>query len=153
MPMFILRSFMPAIIVFVIVTILLCLPGHTLPSTGGNWFQLYQVDKIIHVCLFASLVYSFSKPIQLKGILNAVIIYIYKLIAIIGIVYGIIIELVQKYLIAGRSFDGWDILADAIGCYIGYRIATYMLTKQKPPSISSLLDEAKEKAKQYIPKA
>lgn len=42
---------------------------------------------------------------------------------ILGIVYGIAMELVQKYFIPLRSFDLGDITADAIGCIAGYFIS------------------------------
>ena len=44
-------------------------------------------------------------------------------IMILGIVYGIAMELVQKYFIPLRSFDLGDITADAIGCFAGYFIS------------------------------
>jgi len=42
---------------------------------------------------------------------------------ITGIVYGIAMEIVQKYFIPFRSFDVGDIIADAIGCFVGYLIS------------------------------
>ena len=40
-----------------------------------------------------------------------------------GIVYGIAMEIVQKYFIPFRSFDLGDIIADGIGCAAGYFFA------------------------------
>jgi VanZ family protein len=48
---------------------------------------------------------------------------------IIGIFYGIAMELVQKYFIPFRSFDLGDILADGIGCIVGF---FYSIKKFKP---------------------
>jgi len=42
---------------------------------------------------------------------------------IVGCLYGILMELVQKYFIPFRSFDLGDILADGIGCFAGYLFA------------------------------
>ena len=42
---------------------------------------------------------------------------------ITGVVYGIAMEIVQKYFIPFRSFDIGDIIADAIGCVVGYLIS------------------------------
>jgi VanZ family protein len=42
---------------------------------------------------------------------------------ITGIVYGIAMEIVQKYFIPFRSFDLGDIIADGIGCVAGYFFA------------------------------
>jgi len=48
---------------------------------------------------------------------------IFLQIMITGIVYGIAMEIVQKYFIPFRSFDLGDIIADAIGCVVGYFFA------------------------------
>ncbi len=48
---------------------------------------------------------------------------IFLQIMMAGIVYGIAMEIVQKYFIAFRSFDLGDILADGIGCFAGYLFA------------------------------
>ena len=39
---------------------------------------------------------------------------------VLGIFYGVVMELVQKYFIPFRSFDLMDILADGVGCVAGY---------------------------------
>lgn len=36
----------------------------------------------------------------------------------LGLVYGIVMEFVQKNYIPNRSYDVWDIVADGIGCII-----------------------------------
>ena len=41
-------------------------------------------------------------------------------IMVLGIFYGVVMELVQKYFIPFRSFDLMDILADGVGCVAGY---------------------------------
>ncbi len=41
------------------------------------------------------------------------------IIALISFAYGICMELVQRDLVANRSFDVGDIIADGIGCVIG----------------------------------
>ena len=39
----------------------------------------------------------------------------YWLISIAGILYGVVMEFVQRDLVANRSFEGADILADMVG--------------------------------------
>jgi len=50
-------------------------------------------------------------------------------IMILGFLYGIAMELVQKYFIPFRSFDLGDILADGVGCFIGYLISIKRFVK------------------------
>jgi hypothetical protein len=149
---FVFKKFIPAIVVFVLATVLLCLPGSALPDTGGNWFNKYQVDKIIHIIIFGSLTYLFCRPIQLKGFFTNIITKLYFIIAIIFTIYGVIIEFVQKWWVAGRSFDSGDILADAIGCFLAYFIAKNIIKKQKPPSKEELQNQLRDYAQQFLKK-
>ena len=50
-------------------------------------------------------------------------------IMILGFLYGIAMELVQKYFIPFRSFDLGDILADGVGCFLGYLISIKRFVK------------------------
>jgi len=45
------------------------------------------------------------------------------LIAIAGVVYGILMEYVQQNFVANRSFDSGDIIADIIGSLAGWWLA------------------------------
>lgn len=44
----------------------------------------------------------------------------YILVTTAALVYGIAMEFIQQYFVVNRSFDTGDIVADAIGCLIGY---------------------------------
>lgn len=149
---FVFKRFWPALLVLLIATILLCLPGSTLPQTGGEWFSKFYVDKIIHAIMFATLVYMFCRPVQFKGFFTNLITKIYLLIAILFVVYGLIMELVQKWFIPGRSFEGLDILADAVGAFIGYFIAKGIVKKQKPPTKEELQNQLMDYAKRFVQK-
>jgi VanZ family protein len=149
---FVLKKFIPAFVILLIVTVLLCLPGPSLPTPSGDWFHRYQVDKIIHITIFAVLVYMFCRPIQLKGFFTSIITKIYFLIAVICIIYGFIMELIQKWFIPGRGFEGWDIMADAVGCLIGYFIAKTIVKKVKQPSTEELQSQLMDYAKKFVQK-
>jgi VanZ family protein len=149
---FVFKKFIPAIIVLIVVTVLLCLPGSSLPTPSGDWFHNYQVDKLIHACIFAVLVYLFCRPIQLKGFFTSIITKIYFFIAIICTIYGFIMELVQKWFIHGRGFEGWDIMADAVGCLIGYFIAKTIVKKVKQPTKEELQEQLMDYAKKFVQK-
>ena len=149
---FVFKKFIPAFIFLLIVTVLLCLPPSKLPNTGGNWFSYYQIDKLVHITLFAILVFLFCRPIQLKGLFTNIITKVYFVLVIVFTMYGFIMELVQHYLVYGRSFEGLDILADAVGSYIGYAIAKKQLQKIKPPTTESVKAEIKEYATKLMEK-
>lgn len=102
-----------------LLTVLLCLPGQTLPDTGGNWFDRIYGDKWIHIFLFAMLTLLFCRTITAPGSRQHTR-RLYAIIAVAGTGYGILMEFVQLWLISGRGFEFYDILADAAGCVVGY---------------------------------
>lgn len=96
-------------IVWTLLILLACSwPGSDLPEAPVTGF-----DKIVHVGLFAGFsflwYYRFSKHFLLIGILGAS--------------YGFLIEIYQHYMPLNRSFDLWDILADAVGVILGLLLA------------------------------
>jgi hypothetical protein len=147
---FVLKKFIPAFAALIIATVLLCLPKQALVNPGGDWFNKYHIDKLIHIIIFAILVYLFCRPIRLKGFLTSIITKAYFLIAILMTIYGVMMEFVQKWWVSGRDFDGWDILADAVGSFIGYLIAKRIIKKIKPPTQEELQNQLVDYAKQFI---
>lgn len=55
----------------------------------------------------------------------------FLLIALLGVSYGIAMEFVQRYCIPHRSFDVWDIVADAAGCVAGYYFAKRYINRKQ----------------------
>ena len=110
-----------AIIWLLLVTSLLCIPGTKLPKI--TWQDKIWLDKWVHIFLFMILVILWSKAYSHKKDTRSGSRKIFLKIMITGIVYGIAMEIVQKYFIPFRSFDFGDIIADAIGCVVGYLIS------------------------------
>jgi len=118
-----------AVIWLLIVTTLLCIPGTQLPKI--KWDDKIWFDKWIHVLLFMILVMLWNKVYSGKKNIHLNTRKIFFQIMIVGFVYGILMELVQKYFIPYRSFDLMDILADGAGCAIGYFISIKRFAKSK----------------------
>lgn len=123
------RKNLPAILWLLIVTVLLCLPGKTLPDAGGDWFNRIYADKWIHVFLFAVLVFLSCRANPHYYEPFGGIILQYVIIAVLGVLYGILMEFMQLWLVNGRGFEGYDILADAAGCIAGYWFALRRMKK------------------------
>ena len=103
-----------AVLWFLLVTVLLSLPGSAFPKE--NWLDKIWFDKWVHIFLFgmlAFLSYSFLK--QFSGKKIRLILWV----IIACFLYGIAMEFVQKYFIPDRSFDIGDIAADGIGSAVG----------------------------------
>ena len=117
-----------AIIWLLLVTSLLCIPGTKLPKV--TWEDKIWLDKWVHVFLFMVLVILWNKAYSNKKKIQSNTRKIFLQVMILGFLYGVAMELVQKYFIPFRSFDLGDILADGVGCFIGYLISLKLLVKK-----------------------
>jgi VanZ family protein len=115
---------LPALTWLVVVTVLLCLPGSALPKE--NWFDKIWLDKWIHILLFLIMVYLWCQYISKPGGKKS---RYFRQIAIYFFIYGIVMELVQKFFIPNRSFDVKDVLADGLGCATGLLISIRAIKK------------------------
>jgi VanZ family protein len=110
-------QFIPGVLWFIITVILLTLPGNNFPEE--TILRIPHQDKIIHVVFFSLLVYLFSHPLKKTAWSTTEKKRWFIKIAMYAFVYGIAIEFIQEYFVPNRSFDAWDIVADAVGCLAG----------------------------------
>lgn len=106
-----LKSKVLAIAWLLLMCILFVIPGSALPEQ--NWFADIQLDKWVHIGLFSVLVFLWASAFDLGLPSNSWI------VIAIAILYGIAVEFVQKTWIPNRSFDLYDVVADAIGSVVG----------------------------------
>jgi len=109
---------------FVIMNVLFFLPGTALPERP--WFIDIQIDKWVHIGLFAVLVFllccAFDLGLPKKS----------WIVLVAALSYGLLVEVLQGTWIPNRSFDGYDILADAAGSVAGLYIWLGVYKKNKP---------------------
>lgn len=114
-------SFFPAIAWLIISTVLLTLPGSTLPKE--SWLDNLYIDKWVHISMFLIMTGLWcrawlsreSDPGKLKRA--------FLLIAAASAGYGIIMEFVQLFWIPNRAFEVKDILSDTLGSLIGLALS------------------------------
>jgi VanZ family protein len=106
--------FLPGFIFLGMSLFLLTLPRSSVPS---GWFFIHipQFDKIVHIGMFGMLCILFHFPAFTSPLSARQKLGWYWLISIAGILYGVVMEFVQRDLVANRSFEGADILADMVG--------------------------------------
>jgi VanZ family protein len=109
--------FVPAIIWFIASVILLTLPQNDLPHSP--MFNLPYFDKYVHTGMFFLLTLLFSYPFSKFSDKTSIVIAAFNKVAVYVILYGIIMEFVQKFFTSGRSFDIIDIVFDALGSFLG----------------------------------
>jgi VanZ family protein len=101
-----------------VVTLLLCLPGTEFPAI--NWLNKIWFDKWVHIGLFLLLVILWCGAFSGKKSEKSKQKKLFIRIALLGFLYGIMLELVQHYFIPFRSFDYGDIVADGVGSFAGF---------------------------------
>jgi VanZ family protein len=126
------RSFWPGVIAFTIATILFCLPGDKFPE--DELFNIFQVDKLIHIGLFASMVILWSLPFISRTEDSDRLSNIFIGVALAFVLYGILIEFIQGNFIRNRAMGIDDMLADALGCGVGFIAAKKLLNAGKSAS-------------------
>ncbi len=120
--------FIPAIFWFIISTILLALPGEDLPN--NSFFNFPYFDKIVHLIMFFLITILFCYPFKFSNLDGASAKFWSISIALYALVFGIVMEFVQKYFVPGRSFDLSDILFDGLGSCAGMMLMTHLLVKK-----------------------
>src|SRR6185503_19927295 len=110
------KKFLPGIAWFFIVLVITCLPGRDIPKVG--WLDKIYFDKWVHAGLFAGLTFLFCWPFYKSDFSTQKRISYFIRIAIAASIWGLAIEFIQRFYVAGRSFDLFDWAADSFGASI-----------------------------------
>ncbi len=115
-----LKEFLPAILWFVVVLVLLCVPGKDMPESR---FPLPNADKLVHCFMFGLMAFLFCRPFLVSDFPTSSrkkIIFLF--IALAVSLWGLATEFIQKYLVLNRDFELLDWLADSLGALGVYLI-------------------------------
>ncbi len=118
------RSRYSAIGWFLLMTVLFFIPGSSIPKQ--NWLTYVQFDKIVHIGLFAVLLFLWRGAFE-----SSARYYNARLIIAAGI-YGLLIEVMQGKLVPNRDFDLYDLVADVAGSFLGLLVYMRVYKKNKP---------------------
>ncbi len=127
------RFYIPALIWFNTLTILLLIPGSTMPK--HPWFEMLQIDKWVHIVLFTGLILLWTLPAAYAGYALSKRSSWNMSMVVMAICYGIAMEFVQEHWVPNRSFEAADMLADSAGALLGWLISKkywYRFQKRKP---------------------
>jgi hypothetical protein len=113
-----------AITWLVIMSILFFLPGSAFPSE--SWLDWIYFDKWVHIGLFAVLIFLWRSSFDWE-------VNNYNLLLLFSaLLYGLMVEFIQRYWIPNRSFDLYDVLSDMTGSVLGLLIWLRVHRKNKP---------------------
>lgn len=123
--MLFIRPNLLAILWSIIIIILCSIPGQEFPDT--SFLDIPHLDKIIHFGLYCILsvvtVNGFYKQIRISLLAQSP--YLFTIIYSISL--GVVIEVLQHYIIPFRQGDIYDVLANAGGCIFGSILVFYKL--------------------------
>lgn len=96
------------------------LPGKDVPQV-----DIVDFDKLVHVALFGGCAFLWALAlIKHSGKMWQKLFWLFTA----TVALGILVELIQgSSLVQGRSADAFDIIADAIGAFLGCLFARYIL--------------------------
>lgn len=117
-----------AVLWFITSLVLLTLPGSDLPQE--DWLDKIYFDKWVHIGMFALLVFLWSWALSKRNWRSVGLKTIFLWITLSAIGYGILMEFVQLYFISGRSFDVTDMIADAVGAFVGLFCSSWRFIKK-----------------------
>jgi VanZ family protein len=107
---FIYRNSTTVLVFWILFIFLLCAtPGQFIPTS--DWLELLSVDKWVHAGIFFVLGVLFFL-FAFKHKQNERFLYVYT---VLGVFYGVGLEVMQARWFSNRSFDYMDMLANAMG--------------------------------------
>lgn len=107
-------KFLPTAIISVLIIVAVLLPGSQIPDVSIVGF-----DKFVHVGMFGTWALAVRYDFRHKP-------FSFLLAVGIGLLFSLGTEVLQVF-VEGRTFDGWDIAADAVGLLIGFLVASPVL--------------------------
>ena len=112
------RAYIPAILWTLFIASSCLLPAAAFRSFSFD--ALLELDKIIHFVLYAVFVLLWALAIRDISVKQKIV------LLLIGVTYGILIEVLQSTMALGRSYDIADIVSNIIGCIIGIVLITFI---------------------------
>lgn len=114
-------NFLPGIAWFLLVLILICLPGKDVPR--ADFLDAINFDKIVHCGLFGGIVFFFCMAFKKSDYSKQAKLHLFIKITLATCVWGITTEFIQLYFIPGRQFDWFDWAADSLGAIVAFFIS------------------------------
>ncbi len=111
----------------ILIQVLLCLPGSSIPNPDA--FHIPNLDKIVHIILFGGIVFFWCYYFYGKQKSPKTLKTIFFVIYVLACFNGALMEFIQRDYIPGRSFDLGDIIADMAGAGLAYGISNIKLLR------------------------
>ena len=118
-------------IVWGLIVGLLCgMPGNSFPDL--SFWKLLQFDSAAHAFVFA--IFSFLWAVAFSKQVSSALLkkWAQPSSVLLGIAYGILLEILQYLIFYRRSAEWSDMVSDSIGCFAGW-LAFYLVYRDVLP--------------------
>ena len=118
---------LPAISWTVFVISISLIPGNEFPKLQE---EFKHIDKLAHVFLYCGLSFLWYYDLRRSGIANMMKYRTDAFLSFTLLLLGVILELLQHYLIPFRSFDLLDIASNAVGIVLGFTTFYFVIYRR-----------------------
>lgn len=101
------------ILVSLLIIVAVLIPGSKIPDV-----QVVGFDKLVHLCMFGTWALAWRYDFRIH--------YRPFVAFSVGFAFSVLTEFLQVFA-EGRTFDGWDIMADGIGLALGLLVSRQVL--------------------------
>jgi glycopeptide antibiotics resistance protein len=123
------RAHIPAVIWTLFIASSCLVPASAFRSFSFD--SLLGIDKLVHFVLYAVFILLWALATTKMTATRKTYLFI------VGVSYGVLIEVLQSTMSLGRSYDRVDIVANTIGCILGVLLIT--LSKRSLPLLKKYL--------------
>ena len=119
------KPLLPGLLWTLLIAVLTLMPGHYIPRITTFWDWL-SPDKLLHFLLFGTYIFLLLEGFKRQRTYAFLQKHPVVMGLLIGIIFAIFIEVMQKFVIPGRDGNIYDFLADMLGSILGiltWRIA------------------------------
>ena len=88
-------------------------------SFDAQQFEIEGLDKAIHLSMYTLMTLFWSTGLKRQHQSKKVRKNAFLIAVLGGFLIGLILEILQEYLVSSRSFDWLDLIANGIGCIFG----------------------------------
>ena len=113
----------------VIVLLLTGLPGSVFPEIHSFWDWL-SPDKLVHLFIFGIFSFLILWGYRAQYFERKNRYLLASIAVIVSALYGLITEILQRYVFIGRSGNVYDFLADTVGALIGWGLFIFLFRKK-----------------------
>ena len=117
-----LKLFLPATFWLLVILFLSGYPGHKVPSV-----PFWQFDKLVHTLIYLALslfsIFAFHRQYIAQKSRFLTVVFV----AVFGIFYGGLMEILQHYIFINRSGNWYDFSANTLGAIIGVIVYPYVM--------------------------